>query len=267
MSIVGATMKKEYSRFGESNIFEGIVSLRTLISVMENCGGNDRRIKTVYYSSDRAKKEGREISWLTHRASELGFEIKTVSPELIDEMATGNTHGGIIADCTDRTLLKADESNIKDNGFYVMIEGIEDPYNFGYALRSLYASGADGVILGRRNWLSAAGVVCRASAGASELIDVYSDESFENTVDLFKSSGYKAVCADIEQSVPIYEADLSRPLLLVIGGEKRGISRAVLDKADSIVRIEYGRSFDASLSAASAATVIGFEVLRQSKFK
>ncbi len=259
-------MKKEYSRFSESNIFEGIVSLRTLISVREKEGKNDRRIKTVYYSTDRARKEKKELSWLAHRAEELGFEIKLTEPEVIDETATGNTHGGIIAECGERTLLITEPSNIKDNGFYVMIEGIEDPYNFGYALRSLYAAGADGVILGKRNWMSAAGVVCRASAGASELIDVYSDETFENAVDVFKSKGYKIVCADIENSVPIYEADLTRPILLVIGGEKRGISKTILEKADSIVRIEYGRDFDASLSAASAATVIGFEVLRQKNY-
>ncbi|MBE6583284.1 MAG: RNA methyltransferase [Ruminococcaceae bacterium] len=259
-------MKKEYSRFVGSNIFEGIVSLRTLISVREKAGNNDRKIKTVYYSADRAKKEKKELSWLTHRAEEQGFEIKLTEPEAIDEMATGNTHGGIIAECTDRTLLSTAPTNIKDNGFYVMIEGIEDPYNFGYALRSLYAAGADGVILGKRNWMSASGVVCRASAGASELIDVYSDETFESAVDVFKNKGYKVVCADIEDSVPIYEADLTRPILLVIGGEKRGISRSILGKADSIVRIEYGRDFDASLSAASAATVIGFEVLRQKNY-
>lgn len=259
-------MKKEYSRFVGSNIFEGIVSLRTLISVREKAGNNDRKIKTVYYSADRAKKEKKELSWLTHRAEEQGFQIKLTEPEAIDEMATGNTHGGIIAECTDRTLLNTASANIKDNGFYVMIEGIEDPYNFGYALRSLYAAGADGVILGKRNWMSASGVVCRASAGASELIDVYSDDTFESAVDVFKNKGYKVVCADIEDSVPIYEADLAFPILLVIGGEKRGISRSILEKADSIVRIEYGRDFDASLSAASAATVIGFEVLRQKNY-
>ncbi len=259
-------MKKEYSRFSESNIFEGIVSLRTLISVRGKEGKNDRRIKTVYYSTERAKKEKKELSWLSHRAEEHGFEIKLTEPEIIDEMATGNTHGGIIAECTDRTLLTTEPSNIKDNGFYIMIEGIEDPYNFGYALRSLYAAGADGVILGKRNWMSASGVVCRASAGASELIDVYFDDTFDDAVDVFKNKGYKIVCADIENSVPIYEADLTCPILLVIGGEKRGISRSILEKADSIVRIEYGRDFDASLSAASAATVIGFEVLRQKNY-
>jgi 23S rRNA (guanosine2251-2'-O)-methyltransferase len=56
---------------------------------------------------------------------------------------------------------------------------------------------------------------------------------------------------------------MKKPILLVIGGEKRGISRTILDMADQIVRIDYGRTFNGSLSAASAATVIAFEVLRQ----
>ena len=52
-------------------------------------------------------------------------------------------------------------------------------------------------------------------------------------------------------------------LLLVIGGEKRGISRGLLNSADEIVRIDYARPFRAALSAASAATILGYEVMRQ----
>ncbi|MBQ7646425.1 MAG: RNA methyltransferase, partial [Clostridia bacterium] len=56
-----------------------------------------------------------------------------------------------------------------------------------------------------------------------------------------------------------------RPLLLVIGGEKRGITRSVLDQSDAIVRIEYGREFDQSLSASSASSILAFEVFRQNR--
>ena len=144
-----------------------------------------------------------------------------------------------------------------------MIEGIEDPYNFGYALRSIYASGVDGIVLSERNWLSAAGVVCRSSAGASERADIYiADTDF---IELFKECGYKVVCADIKNSVSIYESNLKKPIFLIVGGEKRGISSSVLSKADEIIRIDYGRNFDAALSAASAATIIAFEVYKQNK--
>ena len=46
--------------------------------------------------------------------------------------------------------------------FVAMLDGVEDPYNFGQAVRALYAAGAHGLILRPRNWLTAAGVVARA---------------------------------------------------------------------------------------------------------
>ncbi|MGM9625986.1 MAG: 23S rRNA (guanosine(2251)-2'-O)-methyltransferase RlmB, partial [Eubacteriales bacterium] len=152
-----------------------------------------------------------------------------------------------------------------ENGFCVMLDGIEDPYNFGYALRSLYAAGTDAVILPPRSWMTAAGVVCRASAGASERFPLYAAQNTREAVDCFRAAGYKIICADIAHSVSVYDADLTRPLLLIVGGEKRGISRAVLDCADSVVRLDYGRAFDGALSAASAASILAFEVYRQNR--
>ena len=179
-------------------------------------------------------------------------------------MTIGSSQGGIVALCTERTVPKAEEMTIKENGFYVLIEGIEDPYNFGYAIRSLYAAGADGIILSPRNWMSAAGVVCRSSAGTSELLPLFEADS-QSACQIFKAAGYKVICAGIRDSVSAWDADLKKPLLLIVGGEKRGISRALLDEADQVVRLDYGRPFHASLSAASAASILGYEVLRQNQ--
>ena len=87
----------------------------------------------------------------------------------------------------------------------------------------------------------------------------------ESAIELFKQAGYQVLCAGIRDSVSLFEEHFSYPILLVIGGEKRGISRNILEKADQIVRIDYGRSFRGSLSAASAATVMAFELFRQNK--
>ena len=75
------------------------------------------------------------------------FDIEISTEEIINSYTVGASHGGIIAFCGDKLYEIISSDNIIDNGFYVMIEGIEDPYNFGYALRSIYASGADGIIL------------------------------------------------------------------------------------------------------------------------
>ena len=148
-----------------------------------------------------------------------------------------------------------------------MLEGIEDPYNFGYCLRSIYAAGADGVVLPPRNWLSAAGVVCRASAGASERFDIYVSDAVL-AARMMKKKGYTVVAADkTPDAVSIYDTDISKPVFLMIGGEKRGITRAALDMCDITVMLDYGRKFDAALSAASAASVIAFEIFRKGRNK
>ena len=136
--------------------------------------------------------------------------------------------------------------------------------NNEYAIRSLYACGVDGIVLSPRNWMSAAGVVCRSSAGASELLPMYTCDGVE-AAGIFRDRGYKICCAGIRDSVSSFDADLTCPLFLIVGGEKRGISRALLDTADTVVRIDYGREFAGSLSAASAASMLGYEVLRQNR--
>lgn len=145
-----------------------------------------------------------------------------------------------------------------------MIEGIEDPYNFGYAIRSLYAFGVNGIVLSERNWMSAAGVVARSSAGASEMLSLFSARPTD-AADVFKKRGYSIVCADLDTTHLLEETEIRFPVFLVIGGERRGISRAMLDRADIKVKISYGRDFRASLSAASAATVLAHEIFRQNR--
>lgn len=254
-------IQKETEKFIASDLFEGMTSISAVLNSGEE---NDRKIEEVLIDVSKRNAKRAEIGFLTAKSHELGFPLRFVDAATIDEMTVGSTHGGIVARCTARTLLNLTADVIKPNGFYVYAEGIEDPYNFGYTLRSLWAAGVDGVVLPPRNWMSAAGVVARASAGASERMPIYTAEP-EEAVDCFKQAGYTVLCAGIRDSVSLFEERFEYPLLLVVGGEKRGISRALLDKADRIVRIDYGRAFRGSLSAASAATVMAFELFRQNQ--
>jgi 23S rRNA (guanosine2251-2'-O)-methyltransferase len=260
--------QKECEKFNNHTLLEGMTSISALIAGIRD-GINTRRIEKIYFDESKIKSKAKELGFLRAVSSELGFSIEITDAQTIENMTIGTTHGGVIAQCTERPLPSLEDeistgNFLSDQGFFVLLEGIEDPYNFGYALRSLYAAGVDGVILCPRNWMGAAGVVARSSAGASERLPMAVCEP-ETAVSLFHQHQYRVVCAGIRDSVALYEADMSRPLLLVVGGEKRGISRAVLDQSDTVVRIDYGREFRGSLSAASAATVLGFEVLRQNK--
>jgi 23S rRNA (guanosine2251-2'-O)-methyltransferase len=120
------------------------------------------------------------------------------------------------------------------------------------------------VILDERNWMGVAGVVARSSAGASELMEMYVSKPTD-AIEMMKSKGYRVICAGIRDSESLFETDLKKPLLVILGGEKRGISRSVLDLADQVVRIDYGTEFGGSLSTAAATAVFAFEILRYNR--
>lgn len=256
-------MIKEEMRQGASNLMEGMTSVSALLAAKAE-GVNDRPILEIRFDKAKKEKKAREFAFLARKCKELDIPLTLTDAAALEEICIGNTHGGIVALCGDRSIPLPCTENLPQSGFLCLLEGIEDPYNFGYALRSLYAAGCDGILLGERNWMSAAGVVARASAGASEHFPLWAGDPVA-AVHTLKNMGYRIVCAGIRDAVGLYEADLRKPLLLVVGGEKRGISSEMLSLADQVVRIDYGRDFRGSLSAASAATVMAFEILRQNK--
>ena len=249
------------------DLFEGMTAISAVLDPAI-APFNDRKIHMIFVDKERMVKKGRELAFLRHKSEELGFAIQPVPSEDLDNLTSGKTHGGIVAVCSDRTipLLSHASDTIPECGFYVLLDGIEDPYNFGYTVRSLYAAGADGVILPPRNWMGVAGLVARSSAGTSEKMPMFISDPAE-AAQLFKDKGYRVACAGIRDSVDLYEADLTLPLLLVIGGEKRGISSKVAALSDLTVRIGYSHkgNFRGSLSSAASAAVLGFEIMRQNR--
>ncbi len=237
------------------SVLEGAVSVRAALQ------GQSREIVQIYV---RRGKRGKAISRLNALARAAGVPVQRVDAQVIAAHAGGKSHGGVVACVGPRRFVSlADLLQGVDAPLIAMLDGIEDPFNFGAAVRALYAAGAHGLVLRPRNWMSAAGVVARASAGASELIPTAVAESVFEAAAFFKAQGLAVVCTTKEKSASLYDADLTIPLFMVIGGEKRGITRSFLDQADLRLEIPYGRRFPQSLGTSSAVAVLAFEIMRQ----
>lgn len=194
-----------------------------------------------------------------------GVEIDQVDPAAIGELAAGRTHGGVLGLAGPRAARSVDEilSEMGEGPLLVMLDGIEDPFNFGQAVRALYASGADGLVV-RRSWDSALATVTRASAGATELMPTATARTADEAASAARGAGMRVACAVSDPEVTeLHAADLTGGLLLLIGGERRGVTRSFVEEADLRVRIGYGRPGAPDLGAAAAAAIIGFEALRQ----
>ena len=245
----------------EQILFEGMTSLSALINA-ERRGTSRRKILKVYFEKSKIRKERGRFTFIKNAAEDIGFELEVVDEECIEKLATGKTHGGILALATEATYKSLTDDSIDKDGFVVILDGIEDPYSLAYSLRTVYACGADRVILPTRLPSGSDALVCRSSAGASELLDIRLSDSLEAAL-AYKEKGYTIVSAAIPNSSLCYEADLKKPLLLIIGGEKRGISSKLLEVSDINIRIPYGGDFMGSLSTTSAVSILAYEVLRQ----
>lgn len=252
-------MKKEIEKEKASAYAEGTLSVLTVLLQ------NSRAVETVFYDKAKKLSNDRKAERIALICQKRNIPFERCDSEFIEENTTSSTHGGMIALVGERETVSLEALFEKKDGFLFLFDGVEDPYNFAYSVRSMYAAGADGMVLSPRNWMSAAGVCIRGSAGTTEMLDcaVYSDK--EELISLAKRSGYRIICADESTETLHTDPVLTKPLLLIVGGERRGISKEFLDASDEIVKIDYARDFKMSLTASAAASILAFEVAKQNK--
>jgi len=252
---------------------EESIHLQGLIAAEAALFADAREVAGVYVDD---AMDFRKLEPLRRAAKARHLELTPQSRDELDARAGTDKHGGVLAEVGERRFVSPDDllaaaaMEIKQEGggapFVVMLDGVEDPFNFGQALRSLYAAGCHGVVLRPRNWTAAgsAAVVARASAGASELLPMVLADDPEGAAEVFNEAGLEvAAAAETPDATPLDQADLTGPLFLLIGGEKRGIKRSFLDRCRLKVAIPYARSFDLSLGTVAATSVLAFEAARQ----
>lgn len=245
----------------EETILEGFISVEAALRA------GSRALHRIAVRRDKVggRRPDRALAWLIRTATQAGIPVDLTDAEALDDLTQGSSHGGVAAVAGPRRMVEmADLLPADRTPFIVMLDGIEDPFNFGYSLRALYAAGVDGLVVRPRNWMSAAGTVARASAGASEWVPTAVAETAEAAAAFFRQQGLTVACAaKDDRAVPLFSANLTGPLFLLVGGEKRGVTRSFMDQADLLLEIPYGRAFRQSLGTTSAASVLGFEILRQ----
>ena len=241
---------------------EGIISIEAVLA------SGSRDLFSIYFQPSNRKKKNMQWQRLKRVAEKAGVPVQAVDAAFIAERVTGQSHGGVIAEVGVRQFVElAALVEGEKRPFIVMLDGVEDPFNFGQSIRGLYAAGVTGVVVRPRNWTFAAGVVARASAGASERISMAIAETAESAAEFFRQHGLQVACTSEKGAVSIYEADLTQSMFLLLGGEKRGITRSFLSQADLKLVIPYKRPFSQSLGTTSSTAVIAFERLRQLSLK
>ncbi len=203
---------------------------------------------------------GENETALLERAERAGAVLIELTEEPLRKMTTRNRPEGLLALAP--IIRHPLESHCPEEcGFYLIVERIERPGNLGTIFRSADAAGVTGVIICDPQTDAFNPEVIRASIGTVFTTPMFAARSVE-ALTWCRRHGLQTVAATPHTSFLYTDANLTPPLVIVVGAEKVGLSEVWLEQADVRVRIPMLGQAD-SLNVATATTILLYEVVRQ----
>ncbi|HZL37891.1 MAG TPA: RNA methyltransferase [Tepidisphaeraceae bacterium] len=203
-------------------------------------------------------------------AAELGVPVRRADGRELDEMAHGATHGGMLAVVSAKPRMSSGDllhliDKLREPALLLLLEGIEDARNLGFTLRSAEALGAHAVMIKKHLWDFDPVEIARPASGAYERMPLVQIEDV-GALEQLRGRGVRLMGCLAGVRTSIYQADLASPVIIAIGGEKRGLSGAVRSICDGFMTIPT-QPGAASLSLSHAASIVMAEARRQRESK
>ena len=237
--------EKKYRKQKNQFIVEGIRSVNEVLK-------SSYEIEYLLYSDKFEDK----IDALFKNEKIKNVQFYNVTNDVLKLLCSTETPQGVVA------IVNIKKFNIVDelNGFYVLVDKVQDPGNIGTIIRSAHASGAKGVILTKGT------------------VDVFNDKAFRSTmgsvfhipiieddrvfIKKLKDDKFKFVVSSLQTDKNFFDVNLKDNLVICVGHEGNGISKEIYDLADIKVKIPMPGGAE-SLNVAVASTVMMFEIVRQ----
>ena len=221
-------------------------------------------VERVLFAEEAQRGPLAEVSAL---ARKLGLAIETVPRTRLAHLAGGGVHQGVVVRVAE--FAYADLGDVIEaasaagpGGLVMLLDGIEDPHNFGALVRSASALGAHGVVIGKDRAVGVTPTVVKSSAGAVAHIPIARVTNLARALGQLKDAGLWAVGADMSGDRFPEQVDMRTPTVLVVGSEGQGIRRIILEACDFRVRVPMTGPVS-SLNASVAGAILLYEVGRQ----
>ena len=146
--------------------------------------------------------------------------------------------------------------------FLLVLDGIEDPHNFGAILRTAEAAGVHGVVIRKARQAPVTETVIKVSTGAAEMVPIARVPNIAEAVRWLRDQSLTVFGVEIDGKRLYNQADYRGPVALVIGSEGSGIAHLVKQRCDEVVRLPMRGKIN-SLNASVATGILLYEVLRQ----
>ncbi len=239
-----------------------------VLPILEALRAANRRIEKIVAADGAQEKRLAEILSL---ARQNGVPFQKAARENLSRLVErGANHQGVVAFVaaadyypTDKLLGEIYRKlEIGENVLLVILDGVEDPRNFGAILRSAECAGADGVFIPERRAVGLTETVAKSSAGAAEYVKVAKVTNLNRLIEELKEHNIWIIGTSGAAEKSYTDWNWKVPCALILGGEGKGLHRLTAEKCDALVKIPMRGRIE-SLNVAVAAGVILFEANRQ----
>lgn len=197
-------------------------------------------------------------------AEKLDIAIQIESPTTLARICRADDHQGYLTKMPPFPYEDAD-ALLKcrpQQPFYLLLDQIHDPFNFGAMLRSADALAVDAVYVSTAGQCEVTSLVARASAGAVNFVRLARVPDLGNWIQTLRQAGIVVVGTASNAKEDVSQHDFRGSAAIVLGNEGAGVRSEILDICDARVGIRQ-RGHVGSLNAAVAAGIFLYEVSRQ----
>tara|TARA_B110000003_G_scaffold24580_1_gene23497 strand:- start:298 stop:1014 length:717 start_codon:yes stop_codon:yes gene_type:complete len=234
---------------------------------MQRCGedeilaaiDNNENISLILVKRD---SETAKLQNILEYAESSGIKIIFGSENDLWRMSRDNSQGipnvlALVGRNPDLSL----EEVFSNGGLVWLLAGAAYPVNIGFCIRTAEVSGASAVIVDAELNNPERSAAKRASMKAHRFIPVHWTPGLD-AIKMAKKSGFRIIAVeDVGTSAP-WDVDMTGDIILVVGGEKNGISSEILSESDEIVRIPMS-GFVPSFNLQAPLSAVAIEAQRQ----
>ncbi len=204
---------------------------------------------------------GPRIQEILELCRTLAIPVRIEPRDALDRASKNGSHQGVLAFGAAHEYVEL-EAVIENAQLVVVLDGVEDPHNFGAIVRTAHAAGANAVIVPERRAAPLTETVARSAAGALEYVPIARVTNISRTLERLKENNFWIYGLD-ERGTELYDkVDFNAPTAIVLGGEGKGLHQLVQKHCDVLVRIPMSGAVS-SLNVSVAAGLVLFEWRRK----
>ncbi len=235
--------------------------------VKESLLHSQRQLLELWVTKEKLNPRQKEIVSL---AEEKQLKIRHVDRRDIQRLAGMTPHQGVLLKVAAFNYANLDDvidswQHSGEKAFFLLLDGITDPHNFGAMLRSAELAGCQAVIVAKDRSCPVTAVVEKTAAGALAYLPLCQVVNLARTMEDLKKIGVWCYgLAGDEGSADLFEADLVGHVAMIVGSEGRGLRQNIRNHCDALLAIPMRGQLD-SLNASVATGIALFEVMKQNR--